>query len=158
MSLWREPCDMCTLSRTTSPSCYGSLVRHQVLRDVTQHVNRPFGNLSGFEHRRVIHQKTQFSGEALSYWPYVMNALYSCAEVLTSAVLCLIKARGCTCSSASIQSACVFVLLRLQHATLYLACAIAPCCIAPCCIAVFHAIIIYSCSCYLKGSRKLSSY
>ena len=87
----------------------------------------------------------------------VMNALSSCAEVLTSTVLCLIKARGCTCYAASIQSVCVFVLLRLQHATPYLACAIspcyiAPCCIAPCCIAVFHAIIIYSCSCYLKVS------
>ena len=82
-----------------------------------------------------------------------MNALSSGAEVLTSAVLCLIKARVRTCYSASIQSACVFVLLRLQHATRYLACAIAPCCIAPCCIAIFHAIIIYSCSCYLEVSR-----
>ena len=55
----RECCpECCTHSGTISPSFYGSPVRHQVLRDVTQHFNRPFGNLLGFEHSRVIHQKT----------------------------------------------------------------------------------------------------
>ena len=71
-----------------------------------------------------------------------MNALSYGAKVLTFAVLCLIKAHMRTCYSASIKTACVFVLLRLQHATLNLACAVVPCCIAPCCIAIFHAIII----------------
>ena len=49
---------MCTYSGTICPSFYGSPVHHQVLRDVTRHFNRPFGNLPGFECRRVIHQKT----------------------------------------------------------------------------------------------------
>ena len=87
-----------------------------------------------------------------------MNALSSCAKVLTSTVLCLIKVRGCTCYSASIQSACVFVLLRLQHATLYLACTIAPCCIAPmlyCGIPCHHNIFMFMLS---ERGRKLSSY
>ena len=51
-------CGMCTHSGTICPSSYGSQVRHQVVRDVTRHFNPPFGNLPGFEHRRVIHQKT----------------------------------------------------------------------------------------------------
>ena len=49
---------MWTHSGTICPSVYGSSVCHQVLRDVTRHFNRPFGNLPGFEHRRVMHQKT----------------------------------------------------------------------------------------------------
>ena len=49
---------MCTHSGTICPSVYGSPVRHQVLRDITRHFNRPFGNLLGLEHRRVIHQNT----------------------------------------------------------------------------------------------------
>ena len=63
----RECCpEWCTHSGTIYPSSYGSPVRYQVLRDVTRHFNRPFRNLPGFEHRRVIHQKS-FSGVALSY-------------------------------------------------------------------------------------------
>ena len=49
---------MCTHSGTICLNLYGSLVRRQVLRDVTRHFNRPFGNLPGFEYRRVIHRKT----------------------------------------------------------------------------------------------------
>ena len=48
---------MCTHSGTICSSFYGSPVRYQVLCDVTRHFNQPFGNLPGFEHRRVIHQK-----------------------------------------------------------------------------------------------------
>ena len=50
-------CGMGTHSGTICPSSYGSPVRRQVLRDVTQHFNWPLGNLTGFEHRRVIYQK-----------------------------------------------------------------------------------------------------
>ena len=46
------------IPETICPSVYGSPVRHQVLRDVTRHFNRPFGNLLVFELRRVIHQQT----------------------------------------------------------------------------------------------------
>ena len=35
-------------SRTISLSFYGILVRHEMLRDVTRHFNRPFGTLPGF--------------------------------------------------------------------------------------------------------------
>ena len=62
---------MCTHSGTICPSSYGSPVRQQVLRDVTRHFNQPFGNLPGFEHRRVIHQKN-FSGVALSHKPHLI--------------------------------------------------------------------------------------
>ena len=57
MQASREMSGTCTHYGTICPSVYGSLVRHQVLRDVTQHFNRPFGNRPGFEHRRVTHKK-----------------------------------------------------------------------------------------------------
>ena len=63
---------MCTHSGTICPSFYGSPVRYQVLRDVTRHFNRPFGNLPGFKHRRVIHQKNFRSSSiilaTLNFW------------------------------------------------------------------------------------------
>ena len=47
----------CTHSGTICPSFYGSLARYQVRRDVTQHFNRPIGNLPGFDYRQVLHPK-----------------------------------------------------------------------------------------------------
>ena len=49
---------MCPHSGTICPSGRGSPVRHHVLCDVTRHFNRPFGNVLGVEHRRVIHAHT----------------------------------------------------------------------------------------------------
>ena len=82
MQIGRECCPICVrIPELSYPSFYGSLERHQVRRDVPQRFNRPFGNLPGFENRRVTHQKT-FSGVPLLYWPHLFSVRVppSCGE------------------------------------------------------------------------------
>ena len=70
--------ECCPHSGTICLSLYGSPVRHQVLRDVTQHFNRPIGNLPCFKYRRVIKIEPQNPACARretekTVWPYTIT-------------------------------------------------------------------------------------